>query len=156
MTPPTCMTATLESDKIRPVQTENPWQRLHRIADARRKHLHLTVDGLRGAGGPSAPWFYKLKYEEGPVSNRHIPFLEKLDAALQWPLGTSAGLLDKDRSDWSAVVLDDEEAQLVEYQDEVAFFAFMVERRLRTLDPDAREQLMRDIGRMIGLPVLGD
>ena len=150
------MTTTICADTISLVTTENPWRRLHRIADARRKHLHLTVDGLRGAGGPSAPWFYKLKNEEGPVSNRHIPFLEKLDVALQWPLGTSVGLLDKDRSGWSKATLEGEELDLVEHQDEIAFFTLMVERRLRLASPSEREQMMREVGRAIGLPVVGD
>lgn len=65
-------------------------------------------------------------------------------------------ILTQDRTGWSRAVLDDEEQSLVEGQDEIAYFAFMVERRLRTLGPEGAQQLIRRIAPLIGLPVVGD
>jgi hypothetical protein len=135
---------------------ETTWRRLHRIADARRKHLGYTVAGLAAAGGPSPAWFYKLKDETGDPSVRHRKFLEQLDAALRWRAGTSMSLLVDDRADWDDALLQDEEDSLIHATDRIATFAFMVEQRLRVLDPDDADRMMRDLARTLGLPVVGD
>lgn len=135
---------------------ETVWERLHRIAEARRKHLRLTQPGVHAAGGPSVAWQTKLSHKTEEPSARHIENLAKLDRALRWREGTAWGLITEDRADWSAEVLEDEETDLVSGQDRVALFAFMVEQRLRTLEPAAQEQMLRKIARTLGLPVIGD
>jgi hypothetical protein len=102
------------------------WRRLHDIADARRRHLGLTVKGLREAGAPSEPWFHKLKDVTGPVSARQVRWLEQLDQGLRWPVGTSRNLIEGDRSGWSEFELESEAHELVVREDRVGHFAFAV------------------------------
>lgn len=149
-------TVILRQDSAVTTTSESVWGRLHRIAESRRLHLHLTQEGVRAAGGPSVSWQTKLPKKTETPGPRHVEPLRQLDRALQWPDGTSMRLLTEDRTGWSRAVLEDEELSLVEGQDEIAHLAFMVDRRLRTLDPPEREQMMRDVGRAIGLPVVGD
>lgn len=78
------------------VQQTN-WQRLHRIAEARREKLGIAQSGMKDLGGPSKSWVNALPYHEGPPSTRHAPHLERLDAVLRWPKGTSWDLLSRDR-----------------------------------------------------------
>lgn len=137
--------------------SETTWQRLHRIADARRKHLGLTLQGVTAAGGPSDAWFRALKYGEGEPSTRHRKPLAALDRALRWKEGTSLSLLTDDRSGWDEALLSDEEDSLVlAASDRVAIFAFMVEQRLRAVDELDSERMMREIAAVMGLPVVGD
>jgi len=109
---------------------------------------------VHAAGGPSAPWFYKLKDVTGPVSVRHVPFLDALDGALRWKPGTSLGLVSEDRADWAPEVLADEEDALVATEDEMEMFAWIVAQRLRLMTPEHRDRVMRDIAHLIGLPSL--
>jgi hypothetical protein len=148
------MTACVRNDE--PVTSNEPvWQRLHRIAEARRKHLRLTQQGVAAAGGPSVAWLTKLPYKTEEPSARHVQKLDSLDRALRWRPGTSWGLVTEDRSSWSADVLADEEDSLVTEQDRAALVAFMVEQRLKAVDDLERERLIKALARTLGLPVLG-
>jgi hypothetical protein len=148
------MTACVRNDE--PVTSnETVWQRLHRIAEARRKHLRLTQPGVRAAGGPSIAWQAKLPYKTEEPSPRHVEALDNLDKALRWRAGTSWRLLTEDRSGWSEDVLLDEEESLVNEPDRVALMAFMVEQRLNAVDEVERERLIKAVARTLGLPVLG-
>lgn len=127
------------------VTTENPWVRLHRIAEARRHHLHLTQTGVQNIGGPSPAWINKLTREEGAPSVRHAPHLRRLDAALRWPEGTALSLVRDDRSGWSEDVLADEEQSLIEAHDVVDEFLLIVGNRLRSLPEGQRKGRMSAI-----------
>lgn len=117
------------------------------------KKIGVTQPRLRGAGGPSISWFTKLPTYSGRVpSQRQREHLDMLDTALQWPPGTSWGLLTGDRSDWPDYLLTDEEDSLVTHRERYSTFAFMVERHLSTLEPEDAEVFMRRIAREIGLP----
>ena len=93
--------------------TETTWQRLWRIAEARREYLGITRAGLQAAGGPSSEWIRKLQAGSGKPSVRHARPLRALDKALGWPEDTARSLLTDDRSQWSADVLASEEHDLV-------------------------------------------
>ena len=100
--------------------SETTWQRLYRLVEARREHLGITRNGLKALGGPSSEWVRKLQHEQGRPSTKQAASLRALDTALNWPLGTSWGLLVDDRTGWSADILEDEEAQLVYSDDQDA------------------------------------
>jgi hypothetical protein len=136
--------------------SETTWQRLHRIADARRKILGLTLAGVTAAGGPSDAWFRALKYGEGQPSTRHTKPLAALDSALHWKAGTSLSLLKDDRSTWDEEMLADEEDSLLHATDRAATFAFMAEQRLRVVGEEEAERMIREMSRVLGLPVIGD
>ena len=134
-----------------PVITETPWQRLHRIVEARRVRLGLTQAGVQVVGGPSRAWLTALPHLSGEPSTRHAAALAKLDAALQWPDGTSWSLVTKDRSGWPESELDDEERELVEEtHDEADNFAFVIAARLRAMPEDERREVMRRILDQLG------
>lgn len=133
------------------VITETSWQRLHRIVEARRVRLGLTQAGIQVVGGPSRAWLTGLPHLTGEPSTRHVAALTKLDAALQWPDGTSWSLVTKDRSDWSDDLLEDEERELVdETHDEADNFAFVIAARLRAMPEDERREAMRRILDLLG------
>lgn len=136
--------------------SETPWQRLHRIADARRKILGLTVAGVTAAGGPSDGWFRALKYGTGAPSTRHVKPLAALDRALQWREGTSLSLLTDDRSEWDPALLSDEEDSLLHATDRIGTAAFMIEQRLRVVGEAEAERMIREMFRVMGLPVTDD
>lgn len=127
------------------VTTENPWARLHRIAEARREHLHLTQEGVQNIGGPSPAWLQKLPSVTGAPSVRHANPLRRLDAALRWPEGTALGLVRDDRSGWSDEVLADEEHDLIEAHDVIDEFLLIVGNRLRSLPEGERKDRMSAI-----------
>ena len=93
---------------------ENAWQRLSRIVYARMDHLGMTQNDLTRLGGPSPAWVRKLKATTGHPSSRHTKSLRELSTALGWPADQARSLLVDDRTGWSADVLADEEAALVE------------------------------------------
>lgn len=125
--------------------TETPWERLYRLVEQRRVILELTLAGIQTVGGPSPKWVQKLRYTEGEPTPRMRASLLDLDRALQWPDGTSWSLVAEDRSDWSEAVLQDEEAGLLERQDESSHFGYVVAARLRALPVAERDAMMRAI-----------
>jgi hypothetical protein len=139
-----------------PVTTENPWGRLTRIAKRRMRSIGMTQPGMAEAGGPSVGWFTKLPHHAGEPSSRQREMLDLLDEALRWPAGTSWDLLTVDRSAWPDFQLADEEEGLVALADEFEHFAFIVEKRLRAMDSEGAQDLIRRIKREMGLPVEGD
>ena len=150
-----CMTTALHVRKDASVNNETAWARLHRIATARREFLHLSQAQIAAAGGPSVAWQTKLRHKTETPGVRHRAYLESLDAVLLWDTGTSMRLLTQDRSGWSAETLADEEFRLIEGKDRIGHFAFMVEQRLRSLDPKDSEMMIRRIALTMGLPVVG-
>ena len=149
------MTTTLLVREGMPMTTETTWARLHRIAEARRKFLHLSQADIQASGGPSVAWLTKLRHKTETPGVRHKASLESLDAVLLWDTGTSMRLLTKDRSEWSDEMLADEEFQLIEGKDRIGAFSFMVEKKLRSLDPKEAEMMIRRVALTMGLPVLG-
>ena len=150
-------TNVLTRDDLPVTTKESVWQRLARIVDARRKFLHMSQEDVLAEGGPSVSWQAKLRHKTETPGVRHKVHLDKLDKVLLWDPGTSMRLLVEDRSSWSDALLEDEELQLVEgRKDRVSAFAAMVEVKLRGLEPDHAEAMMRRIARVMGLPVLGD
>ena len=135
---------------------ETNWQRLHRIAEARRERMGLSQSGLKALGGPSKSWVNALPHLEGSPSARHATSLKQLDAVLRWPEGTSWDLVSRDRSDDDPELLADEERGLVDHKDKVTVFVYLVERRLRGLQDDELRPAMLDIGRRLGIPVLDE
>lgn len=136
--------------------TETPWERLFRIAEARRTRLGLTQSGVQAMGGPSPAWIRRLPGLEGEPSSRYAASMRDLDRALQWPEGTSWSLVTKDRSTWSEDLLEDEEHQLVEdMHDEADHFAFIVATRIRALPANRRDDVMREILRILDMPFAG-
>jgi hypothetical protein len=134
-----------------PMTQENPWARLHRIAEARRLRLGLTQDGLTAAGGPTGAFVRSLKSNVGAPSPRSAASLAALDHALLWREGTSWSLVAEDRSDWDEAALTDEEAQLVEEDDEAGHMGTIVTHRLRLMPPEDAERAMREIAAILGL-----
>lgn len=102
---------------------ETPWARLRRIADARLRRLGMTQPALHQAGGPSVGWMTRLPHLQGDAGPRYVATMTRLDAGLRWPAGTSLGLINDDRADWSADVLNDEERTLVDMADVNSNFA---------------------------------
>ena len=135
---------------------ETNWQRLHRIAEARRRRIGLTQSGLKELGGPSKAWVNSLPHMEGAPSTRHATPLARLDAVLRWPDGTSWDLASRDRSEDDAVLLADEERELIEHKDKISVFVYLVDRRLRALPESEVRPAMLDIGRRLGIPVLDE
>ena len=137
--------------------SETSWQRLYRIAEARRERLGITRNGLKGLGGPSSEWVRKLREQEGAPSSRHRPSLDALDHALGWEAGTSWGLLADDYSAWSPDALEDEEESLIHgpslsgVENELRDFETMVLARLRTMSPEDAAEAMRQIARILGI-----
>lgn len=130
---------------------ETPWQRLHAIAEARRVRLHLTQIGVSAVGGPSPAWIRKLPNMSGEPDPRNYAPLRALDAALRWPEGTSLDLVTRDRSDWSRSALKEEERALVDALDEVSHFGFVIEHRLRAIPADRRDDVMRQILKILSI-----
>lgn len=130
---------------------ENQWARLHRIAEARRLRLGLTQPGVTAAGGPTGAWLRGLRSNVGAPTPRMKDSLDALDHALLWREGTSWGLVAEDRSDWGADALEDEEAQLVEEDDEAGHMGTIVTNRLRLMPPEEAEKAMREIVAILGL-----
>lgn len=128
-----------------PDVTETPWERLRRLIDLRRTRLDLTLAGVNAVGGPSPKWVNNLLKLEGPPTTRMRASLHDLDMALQWPDGTSWGLVAEDRSTWSAELLADEERQLVEVHDEPDDFGYVIAHRLRSIPEPRRSALMGQI-----------
>lgn len=135
---------------------ETNWQRLHRLAEARRKKIGLTQAGLKELGGPSKAWVNSLPHMEGPPSTRHATPLARLDAVLRWPQGTSWDLASRDRSDDDPALLADEERSLVDHKDKITVFVYLIERRMRSLPEADVRPAMLDIGRRLGIPVLDE
>lgn len=126
--------------------TENQWHRLHRLVEARRTVLDITLAALQAQGGPSPKWVQNLLAQEGEPTPRQRRGLAALDRVMHWPVGTSWGLVADDRSTWSADVLEDEEHQLVHEQlDDVDAFTFQLNFRLRAYPEDERDRIMRAI-----------
>lgn len=72
--------------------------------------------------------------------------MRDLDRALQWKDGTSWNLVDVDRSEWSAALLEDEENDLVNKgPDEADNFGYVVAARLRAIPagPDRDLAMLR-------------
>jgi hypothetical protein len=92
---------------------ETNWERLWRVAEARRERLGLTQRALSANGGPSGAWYRALRSATGQPSPRRSTSLRALDNALGWPERTSWHLLSEDRTDWSSTRLAEEEAALV-------------------------------------------
>lgn len=151
-----CMTTQVRVRNDLPVKTETPWERLWRLSEARRKALHLTQAGIQAADGPSVSWMSKLRHKDEEPGPRHAASLEQLDAALRWPAGTSLRVVTENFSTWDPDNLEDFEQDLVNGADEIGHFAFMVEQRLRTVNPDEVQALMRKVAKALGLPVVGD
>ena len=129
------------------VTHETQWERLHRIVERRRKEvLGISQEALHLAGAPTPRTLQDLRTREGePTLRMRLP-LRKLDAALGWPEGTSWGLVAEDRSEWSEVVLLDEEEQLMETVDDAAELAKTVELRLRAYPAgEERDAAMRRV-----------
>ena len=129
------------------VTHETQWERLHRIVERRRKDvLGLTQEGLHLAGAPTPRTLQDLRLREGEPTHRMRLPLRKLDAALGWPEGTSWGLVAHDRSEWSEVLLLDEEESLMDVTDEAAELAKTVELRLRAIPAgEERDAAMRRV-----------
>ena len=130
---------------------ESPWARLHRIANARRQRLGLTLAGMESAGGPTGAWLRSLRTTTGAPSLKSAHALAALDEALRWRPGTSWGLVAEDRSGWADALLTDEEAQLVEEDDEAGHMGTIVAARLRLMAPDDAARAMAEIMRTLGL-----
>jgi hypothetical protein len=120
--------------------------------------LGLTQAGIQVVGGPSRAWLTALPHLTSEPSTKHAAALAKLDAALQWPDGTSWSVVTKDRSHWPDELLEDEERELVEEtHDESDNFAFVVAARLRAMPEAERRAAMHQILEVLGLaPGLGD
>lgn len=129
---------------------ETAWERLYRLVELRRAQLDLTLSGLQVVGGPSPKWVQKLRNLSGPPTPRMRASMLDLDRALQWEPGTSWGLIEHDRSEWSEAILRDEEEQLVHAgPDEADNFGFIVATRLRAIpagpERDRRMRLILEI-----------
>ena len=132
--------------------TETQWERLHRLIARRRKVLGYTLDGLQAVGGPSPKWVNNLKTMDGAPTDRMRTPMRKLDAALHWPQDTAWGLVAHDRSDWSDVVLRDEEESLMDVVDEVDEFVLVVAARLRAIPAGVtRDETMRAMLEVLGI-----
>lgn len=126
--------------------TETAWERLYRLVELRRVKLDLTLSGLQVVGGPSPKWVQKLRMMSGPPTPRMRASMRDLDRALQWKDGTSWNLVDVDRSEWSAALLEDEENDLVNKgPDEADNFGYVVAARLRAIPagPDRDLAMLR-------------
>ena len=145
------MTTLCASDTVR--VTETAWERLYRLVELRRAQLDMTLSGLQVVGGPSPKWVQKLRTMTGPPTPRMRASMLDLDRALQWEPGTSWGLVEHDRSDWSEAVLRDEEDQLVNQgPDEADNFGFIVAVRLRAIPAGPeRDDVMRRILDVLGV-----
>lgn len=124
---------------------ETPWTRLYRLVEARRVALDLTQAGIQAVGGPSPAYLRKLPNFTGPPTPRMRASLLDLDRALEWPDGTCWSLVNDDRSTWSNDLLQDEEASLLERQDEASHFGYVVAARLRAIPVAERDDVMRAI-----------
>ena len=137
--------------------SETSWERLYRLAEARRGQLGITQNGLQGLGGPSAEWLRQLPGRTGDPSPRMSSSLRDLDQALGWPAGTSWGLVKDDRTGWIPAMLEDEEETLVygasqsDAENDLRNFETIVLAALRAMPLERREQAMRDITRLLGL-----
>lgn len=141
-----------------PVTTDmTPWERLDQTARARLDFLGETIVGVARAGGPSVQWFRSLRGMQGAPSARQTPFLERLDRALHWEVGSSRRLL-LDAADPSVGPewVDDFEQQLVtrERLDESAAFGAAVTSMLRLMPDGERDEAMARIRDILGLPDL--
>jgi hypothetical protein len=132
---------------------ETPWQRLHRIVEARAAQLDMTQAGIQAIGGPSPAWIRKLKNMTGPPTVRMAPALRDLDRALQWEPGTAKSLVEHDRSQWSRAILEDEEHSLIELgPDDCDNFGFVVAGRLRAIpEGKERDDMMRAVLNLLGV-----
>lgn len=134
---------------------ESQWERLYRLAEARRSQLGLARNGLQERGGPSTEWVRNLKERTGFPSPRMRASLDGLDRALEWTVGTSWSLVTEDRADWSPETLASEEHDLVrgagdpETETELGHFATTVSAALRSMHPERREAVMQDILRLL-------
>lgn len=129
---------------------ETPWQRLHRVAEERRRRLGFSQAGIKARGGPSPSAVQAFRHHAGSaVTVREGATLRAMDGALGWPTGSSAQLVTETRPD----MLDDLEDRLLDAQDQIAAFAWMVEQRLRLLGDDARETAFAEVARILGLRV---
>ena len=137
--------------------SENAWKRLYRIAEARREHLGLSRAAVKAKGGPSSEWIRQLESGEGAPTVRRMPGLRGLSVALGWPESTAWDLLTKDRSGWSAELLEDEESALV-YGDNdtdmdarIRHFQTIVGAALSSMTPEAATAAMVDMARVLRL-----
>jgi len=138
------MTPTCVRDTSCVIETQ--WERLYRLIQHRRKILGLTLDGIQAVGGPSPRWVQKLRAMEGEPTERMRSPMRRLDKALRWPEDTTWNLVALDRSAWADIVLEDEEAQLMDRVDEADEFAFVVAARLRAIPAgNRRDEIMRRI-----------
>ena len=132
--------------------TETQWERLYRLVEERRTRLDLTQAGIQATGGPSPAWLRKLPHMVGEPTQRQRASLQDLDRALRWPVGTSWGLVEDDRSGWSEAVLQDEEEQLLERIDEANNFGWLVATRLRAIpEGPERDAVMRRVLEVLGV-----
>lgn len=136
---------TLTAMRQTPAVTETAWERLYRLVELRRARLGLTLPGVQAVGGPSPKWVQKLRVTTGEPTPRMRLSMLDLDRALQWPEGTTWGLVSDDRSGWSQAILDDEEAQLLDQRDEADHFSYVVAARLRAIPEAQRTEVMRAI-----------
>lgn len=134
--------------------TENPWVRLHRIAEARMDHIGMTQTGLKAAGGGTGAWLRSLKNNVEPPSRRRRDPLDALDRALRWTEGTSWRLLTEDRSGWTAESLECEEVELIEHDDEAGFFGTLVAAKMRQLSPEEFVGARAEIAAILHMPEL--
>lgn len=126
--------------------TENPWERLSRLVERRRKILGLTLAGVQAVGGPSPRWVQKMRENEGAPTDRMRRPLRMLDLALRWPEDTSWNLVALDRTGWVDEVLEDEEEQLMESVDEADELAYVVAHRIRAIPRGPlRDEAMRRV-----------
>lgn len=132
--------STIPSVDTLSVMNETQWQRLYRLIEVRRDRLDLTQAGIQALGGPSPATLRKLPHLTGPPTPRMRPTLSDLDRALRWDVGTSWGLVEHDRSEWSDAVLLDEEESLIDLgPDEADNFAYVVAARIRAI-PEGKER----------------
>ena len=145
------MTTVCARDTVR--VNETAWERLYRLIELRRAQLDLTLSGLQVVGGPSPKWVQKLRALTGPPTSRMRASLLDLDRALQWEPGTSWGLVEHDRSDWSDALLEDEEQSLLNVgPDEADNFGYIVAARVRAIPAGPeRDGAMRQILGILGV-----
>jgi len=138
---------------------ETPWERLHRIAEARRSQLGLGRHALQERGGPSSEWVRGLKERTGDPTPRMRTKLDDLDRALQWRVGTSWGLLKDDRSGWSQTSLSAEDYELVQgagdpsSEAELSHFETLVLAALRNMPPERRGAVMAEVAKLLGFAI---
>lgn len=147
----------------------NPWQRLHAIVEDRIDQLGATRDGLHARGGPSPAWIRGLKDREGKATVKQAKSLLDLDAVMGWNAGTSRGLINDDRSDWTKADLEAEvfdlvhtnlpapivapeaSGKLTKDERDIRTMQTQVAAGLRAMTPAQRKKAMLEIMRVLGV-----